>query len=131
MFGWGGFGGWGSLPLWECGLKSKSAILNLHFEPSLPLWECGLKFDFWDKLIPVIEVTPFMGVWIEIHLVINRYKYLSQSLPLWECGLKFALLLNFFEQFKSLPLWECGLKLHCRIRHAALDTSHSLYGSVD
>ena len=37
--------------------------------------------------LPLLQVTPFMGVWIEI-----CYQSISSlllwSLPLWECGLK-------------------------------------------
>ena len=33
----------GSLPLWECGLKSVNIYYGVDVEPSLPLWECGLK----------------------------------------------------------------------------------------
>ena len=33
---------------------------------SLPLWECGLKFFVHYVISSIGEVTPFMGVWIEI-----------------------------------------------------------------
>ncbi len=33
----------GSLPAWECGLKSNVRIVTKMHYTSLPAWECGLK----------------------------------------------------------------------------------------
>ncbi len=77
------------------------------------------------------QVTPFMGVWIEIIWSIILSTILL-SLPLWECGLKYLqwpepyfhhpvtpfmgvwieiLFCCFVLSYElSLPLWECGLK---------------------
>ena len=33
---------------------------------SLPLWECGLKFCIDGHVVTVLEVSPLVGVWIEI-----------------------------------------------------------------
>ena len=56
----------GSLPSWECGLKSqKYGDLNL-IELSLPSWECGLKLSEAAQAANEALVTPFLGVWIEI-----------------------------------------------------------------
>ena len=33
---------------------------------SLPAWECGLKSDFVEGIRHCVDVTPCVGVWIEI-----------------------------------------------------------------
>ena len=74
---------------------------------SLPVWECGLKLELTIKIFWKKQVTPCMGVWIEIELDGSS-------------GIKYA----------SLPVWECGLKY---MEHFSLTKNlcHSLYGSVD
>ena len=42
------------------------------------------------KLLVNIAVTPFVGVWIEISILLHQCLKLM-SLPSWECGLKFCL----------------------------------------
>ena len=59
-----------SLPLWECGLKSVTPALNFPIRPSLPLWECGLKSPLYHTWNYLWQVTPLVGVWIEICIVI-------------------------------------------------------------
>ena len=62
------------------------------------------------KLLVNIAVTPFVGVWIEIMLIVNSVPIDITSLPSWECGLKFYIYLAVISYFWSLPSWECGLK---------------------
>ena len=99
-----------SLPLRECGLKSKAkggkpkdknvtpfagvwieiclfALLLYAGKWSLPLRECGLKYPVFTPQDQVLPVTPFVGVWIEIKHSAG-FGQLNMSLPLWECGLK-------------------------------------------
>ena len=83
------------------------------------------------KLLVNIAVTPFVGVWIEI-LLLMLLQTSYRSLPSWECGLKFNHFVYIFilrivtpfvgvwieilkelnsrTPLKSLPSWECGLK---------------------
>ena len=102
---------------------------------SLPTWECGLKYLYQLQSPDQNNVTPYVGVWIEIHrfsgTINNRL-----SLPTWECGLKFAinrrgrgrnivtpyvgvwieiprLYRRTQYRYTSLPTWECGLKYDC------------------
>ena len=55
-----------SLPLWECGLKSDRRNKRRCMYRSLPLWECGLKLEITHYMLIMEEVTPLVGVWIEI-----------------------------------------------------------------
>ena len=55
-----------SLPSWECGLKFSEREPLLQELKSLPSWECGLKSKLCKGDVMVAEVTPFVGVWIEI-----------------------------------------------------------------
>ena len=41
------------------------------------------------KLLVNIAVTPFVGVWIEVILLLPIHSKSQQSLPSWECGLKY------------------------------------------
>ena len=55
---------------------------------SHPLWVCGLKYQDMENPHVWYQVTPFMGVWIEIFITDWDYEqYLSH--PLWVCGLKY------------------------------------------
>ena len=78
------------------------------------------------------NVTPLVGVWIEIYQLNSGYQVLFSSLPSWECGLKsitFLALVKYVSvtplvgvwieiltkeqtliDVLSLPSWECGLK---------------------
>ena len=56
---------------------------------SHPTWVCGLKLYLSRRLLLVIIVTPYVGVWIETRLVGPSFKA-SQSHPTWVCGLKQA-----------------------------------------
>ena len=55
-----------SLPSWECGLKFVSPVTLVNWILSLPSWECGLKYNSNKQRDRRSEVTPFVGVWIEI-----------------------------------------------------------------
>ena len=57
------------------------------YKESLPAWECGLKFPSWLYSNCPDQVTPCVGVWIEIANARNA-SHRSVSLPAWECGLK-------------------------------------------
>ena len=76
---------------------------------SLPAWECGLKFTLFVKHIIISNVTPCVGVWIEINRL-YRYRVCDMSLPAWECGLKYHQYAQSGQTWMSLPAWECGLK---------------------
>ena len=65
-----------SLPLWECGLKSKDISSSIHKIVSLPLWECGLKSGLKVKDDTILDVTPLVGVWIEIPFLPRPFKRL-------------------------------------------------------
>ena len=56
-----------SLPLWECGLKSRGHKKTFRRTWSLPLWECGLKYHLNSTEQQKEGVTPLVGVWIEIY----------------------------------------------------------------
>ncbi len=60
-----------SPPMWGCGLKLHSLTLNWITFVSPPMWGCGLKFLVPFRVEPAAEVTPYVGVWIEI----NSRKY--------------------------------------------------------
>ena len=56
-------------------------------------------------------VTPLVGVWIEI-MIVSGSQFVTKSLPSWECGLKWQTVCDRIPAFLSLPSWECGLKLY-------------------
>ena len=62
-----------SLPLWECGLKSYEYPISLKVIMSLPLWECGLKYRCLHCDLLEIFVTPLVGVWIEICQLLESF----------------------------------------------------------
>ena len=43
------------------------------------------------KLLVNIAVAPFVGVWIEIEIILKSLLFIISSLPSWECGLKFRI----------------------------------------
>ena len=127
------FQNWGtvpSLPSWECGLKFHGYVMQHPTTSSLPSWECGLKSMYLLGVSVICDVTPFLGVWIEIYET-SIIPDAVWSLPSWECGLKFCqwnqqrkdrvtpFLGVWIEidpppeikaKIRSLPSWECGLK---------------------
>ncbi len=60
-----------SLPAWECGLKSSGLYVFSLSPMSLPAWECGLKFWVKGHDKNRHNVTPCVGVWIEIRFEIS------------------------------------------------------------
>ena len=61
------------------------------------------------KLLVNIAVAPFVGVWIEIIICLNKTRkvFVAPFVGVWiEIYLKIQIDYNL----KSLPLWECGLK---------------------
>ena len=54
-----------SHPSWVCGLKRCSATHLCSVSLSHPSWVCGLKQHTDDIADKRLQVTPFVGVWIE------------------------------------------------------------------
>ena len=76
---------------------------------SLPLWECGLKSQLLLLMLKRARVTPLVGVWIEIHPIINIIikHTVTPLVGVWiEIPIQWCQNLSI----GSLPLWECGLK---------------------
>ena len=63
-------------------------ILSYH-NLSLPSWECGLKSEHHHHRKNPQTVTPLVGVWIEMGILVWSLGFYTPSLPSWECGLKF------------------------------------------
>ena len=57
---------------------------------SHPSWVCGLKLGIVHHRLDGLDVTPFVGVWIETRLSSEGFDY-SKSHPSWVCGLKLVL----------------------------------------
>ena len=55
-----------SLPSWERGLKSQTALHGIPTTWSLPSWERGLKYTLLYLLRMEYLVAPLVGAWIEI-----------------------------------------------------------------
>ena len=97
-----------SLPLWECGLKSKDRYIDSTGKQSLPLWECGLKFVIPGPDCKLYVVTPFVGVWIEIDksIVIRSHVKVTPFVGVW-------------------------IEISGDSKRTVYNSSHSLCGSVD
>ena len=54
-----------SHPSWVCGLKLCLFLPSVAVITSHPSWVCGLKQKSQENVNKSIEVTPFVGVWIE------------------------------------------------------------------
>ena len=54
-----------SHPSWVCGLKLILLLILMFLHVSHPSWVCGLKQKSQENVNKSIEVTPFVGVWIE------------------------------------------------------------------
>ena len=68
------------------------------------------------KRIEVLnEVTPFVGVWIEI-MMYTMYCAPFKSLPSWECGLKSPLFLLFLYFLLVTPFVGVWIEIHCLAR---------------
>ena len=141
-----------SLLMWECGLKRSRTGNHQYLFGSLLMWECGLKLTIVDNFITCVDVTPYVGVWIETcsslgssegltcHSLCGSVDWNSsaydliqaycKSLLMWECGLKRVSHNQIIWGGKSLLMWECGLKLRSGFANLAYER-HSLCGSVD
>ena len=59
-----------SHPSWVCGLKQGRRRVLEGNAKSHPSWVCGLKLLIEILILKIVEVTPFVGVWIETAMVI-------------------------------------------------------------
>ena len=76
-----------------------------------------------------MDVTPFVGVWIETDILKLMFIILS-SHPSWVCGLKLLYLCAATVNAMSHPSWVCGLKL-VGGKHQVGNPGHTLRGCVD
>ena len=76
---------------------------------SLPLWKCGLKYL--SRLLDLlsIAVTSLVEVRIEIREILTKQNKASVT-SLVEVRIEITLNSNALEISMSLPLWKCGLK---------------------
>ena len=74
------------------------------------MWECGLKHNLFYAVTTDLDVTPYVGVWIETFKTRSLVS-ITLSLLMWECGLKHEITEHYMYWNKSLLMWECGLKL--------------------
>ncbi len=51
------------------------------------MWECGLKHNLFYAVTTDLDVTPYVGVWIETFKTRSLVS-ITLSLLMWECGLK-------------------------------------------
>ena len=54
-----------SHPMWVCGLKQASPHTGYVHVQSHPMWVCGLKRYVTSDPKKMLNVTPYVGVWIE------------------------------------------------------------------
>ena len=127
-----------SHPSWVCGLKQHHLVISLGTKRSHPSWVCGLKRIATKELFERLNVTPFVGVWIEtlampnclsvdishtlrgcvdwnlsINMCINVH---VESHPSWVCGLKPRKPTRWKSGWMSHPSWVCGLKHNLTIK---------------
>ena len=62
-----------SLLMWECGLKHTRLAVVRKDAASLLMWECGLKRNKMEEEQDALDVTPYVGVWIE---TLRGWRYL-------------------------------------------------------
>ena len=98
---------------------------------SHPAWVCGLKHRMETGCVPLSQVTPCVGVWIETcRMAADQFPFLvtpcvgvwietasgqpcndrAESHPAWVCGLKHLNLHGIVAAVASHPAWVCGLK---------------------
>ena len=108
--------------------KIRKLLVNIAVAPFVGVW---IEIPLLLRFIICCLVAPFVGVWIEICILANTPHFQLWSLPSWECGLKFHAKVSRLCQSASLPSWECGLKFYAQTR--CLESLHcrSLRGSVD
>ena len=98
-----------SLPSWECGLKFHDMWMYCSGNASLPSWECGLKWNGKTVFYGIGNVTPFVGVWIEICESGESSSCLSVT-PFVGVWIEMKTSIRERYRYTSLPSWECGLK---------------------
>ena len=59
--------------MWECGLKLTALRACIDNQRSLLMWECGLKRNKMEEEQDALDVTPYVGVWIE---TLRGWRYL-------------------------------------------------------
>ena len=99
-----------SHPTWVCGLKQISKTSHNDTKLSHPTWVCGLKHTHGRLLSSLVDVTPYVGVWIET-MSMEVFPgctivtpYVGVWIETWMC--------NIYKLYeKSHPTWVCGLKL--------------------
>ena len=104
-------------------MKSDGYVQDALVHKSLPTRECGLKFVCPETILVSITVTPYAGVWIEIHDAAIPCIPRSRSLPTRECGLKLYLHFQDLWLQASLPTRECGLKFDKHVSGVGIKTS--------
>ena len=72
-----------SPPMWGCGLKYLKSRKLVERHGSPPMWGCGLKLLLSIGLLQLEDVTPYVGVWIEILKIYPKTLYFFRH-PL--CG---------------------------------------------
>ena len=97
-----------SLPTWECGLKQCRKRTLHRYVGHSPRGSVDWNLKGVQS-IPMVGVTPHVGVWIETLAFCDRQAR-HLSLPTWECGLKHYKAVENLVINESLPTWECGLK---------------------
>ena len=77
------------------------------------------------------NVTPLVGVWIEIYQLNSGYQVLFSSLPSWECGLKSCY--NDYNEstLYVTPLVGVWIEILIRAIKSLFFCRHSPRGSVD
>ena len=87
--------------------KIRKLLVNIAVAPFVGVWiEILLVIPDASNIL----VAPFVGVWIEIITKQTRRESHQKSLPSWECGLKLIIGMKKGLDGMSLPSWECGLK---------------------
>ena len=102
-----------SLPSWECGLKSITGRSIHAYSQVTPFVGVWIEIERMGLHSRCRRVTPFVGVWIEIFsgepAEINHW-IVTPFVGVWiemNCGRQ------LFFIIWSLPSWECGLKSDC------------------
>ena len=115
--------------MWECGLKHTINSLAITGDKSLLMWECGLKRNKMEEEQDALDVTPYVGVWIETVKLSyeGRDSIVTPYVGVWIETYK---TLQRIYPKMSLLMWECGLKPLCSSIKRILPR-HSLCGSVD
>ena len=118
-----------SHPSWVCGLKQDEELRIIRPRMSHPSWVCGLKQVEHDLIQSEQLVTPFVGVWIETHLV-AQFLHIPEVTPFVGVWIETKLTSVNFMYTGSHPSWVCGLKQNILLSLCRY-SSHTLRGCVD